>query len=128
MAEQNEPADPLFVALFRAARIAPAAYLGDETNQQFPVVLADLANRALPAPFFQVSQLLWREMAAVARMIGLQLPGGIVPIDPRDLLTDGRGQELAIEDPYRVDALAELPARESVFEAYPGEVLRDLSA
>ena len=46
IAEENESAHPLFVALFRELCVPPAPDLGYQPNRQLPVVLPNLIQRA----------------------------------------------------------------------------------
>jgi hypothetical protein len=117
VAKENEPADPLLVSLLGAVGIASAPDLTGITHEELLVCGADQVQRTLTHPLFHITQLIGRQPVSRGQMVGFELSGGIEPVAPVNLPGGPGCQEIAIENPYGIDTLAELPAREMVLAA-----------
>lgn len=128
VAEQDEPTDPLFVALLGPVGIAAASNLGGEPYQQVAVSCANFLEATFAPAFLEIAQPLRCELPRRRRVVGIQLLGGVQPVVPVHFLASRRAECFAIQNPYRIDALAKLPARQPILAADPLKVPQDIGA
>lgn len=85
-------------------------------------------RRASASAFFAIDQLLRRELPRRRRVVGIQLLRGVQPVVPVHRLASRRGECFAIRNPYSIDGLVKLPAREPILAAYHLQVPLDIGA
>jgi len=117
-AETDEPADPLLVALLGTVRVAPSSNLGGEADEKIAVAGTDPVEWTVALVLLDVAQLGRAQLTRRGRVFDFEIPGRVAPVLPVDLPAGGGRQEIAVQNPYSIDALAKLPACKAVFAPY----------
>ena len=81
-AEEDIPANPLFIGLLSAPGIASDTDFIGQSNQQFTMIGAYLVQGPLAFAFLEVIQFLGRELPRRGRVVNIKLPGLIFPVFP----------------------------------------------